>query len=266
MLLNKQTFAALAAACVSLLASLLAGFSSLAAADGSASTALSQLTPLVQSAPASSTANAALQISPAWRPAQLPDARIPRGNFSAVLIDGEATLRLKTERSYGTLLHAWAGAPAGLLRWQWRLDQPLAAADIRQRGGDDAALKVCAMFDQPLADMPFIERNTLRLARAASGQALPAATVCYLWDTRYPAGTSGANPYSARVRYIVLQGPSALRGQFISEQRDLARDFLQLFGSETAQIPPLIAIAVGADSDNTQGSSLGFLRGLGWTR
>ncbi len=263
--MNKPSHHALAAACVSLLAS----FNAFAAADGNTSTALAQLAPLVQPVPASGTANAALQISPAWRPAQLPDARIPRGDFTAVLIDGEAALRLKTERSYGTLLHAWVGAPGGPggpLRWQWRLDQPLAAADIRQRSGDDAALKVCAMFDQPLADMPFIERNTLRLARAASGQALPAATVCYLWDTRYPAGTSGANPYSARVRYVVLQGPSAPRGLFVTEQRDLARDFLELFGSETSQVPPLIAIAVGADSDNTQGNSLGFLRGLGWAR
>ena len=181
-------------------------------------------------------------------------------------MEGEPALRLKTERSYGTLLHAWTGVPTEPLRWQWRLDQPLAAPDIRQRSGDDAALKVCAMFDQPLADIPFIERNTLRLARAASGEALPAATVCYLWDSRYPAGSSGANPYSVRVRYIVLQGPSAPLRQFVAEQRDLAKDFLALFGSETAQVPPLLAIAVGADSDNTQGSSLGFLRGLGWAR
>lgn len=239
------------------------------------STTAASLSPLVQAAPASSSADnsssssnssSALHIAPAWRPAQLPDARIPRGDFSAVLLDGEPALRLKTKRSYGTLLHPWAGAPGGRLRWQWRLDQPLPQADIRQRGGDDAALKVCAMFDQPLADMPFIERNTLRLARAASGEALPAATVCYLWDSRYAAGSSGANPYSARVRYIVLQGPSGPSGQFVTEQRDLARDFLQLFGSESAQVPPLVAIAVGADSDNTQGSSLGFLRGLSWAR
>lgn len=262
--MNKPHAPALALVSFGLMASY-----ALAATDGlagSASGAPTVLTPLVQAGPASSTGNAALQISPAWRPAQLPDARIPRGDFSAVLIDGEPALRLKTERSYGTLLHTWAGAPGGQLRWQWRLDQPLAAADIRQRSGDDAALKVCAMFAQPLADIPFIERSTLRLARAASGEALPAATVCYVWDGRYPAGSSGANPYSARVRYVVLQGASAPRAQFIAEQRDVARDFLQLFGSESAQVPPLIAVAVGADSDNTQGSSLGFLRGLGWAR
>lgn len=234
-----------------------------ASASATTTATAASLAPLVQAA---ATPGSAPQIASAWRMAQLPDARIPRGDFSAVMQNGEPALRLKTDRSYGTLLHAWQGPAAGRLRWQWRLDQPLAAADIRQRSGDDAALKVCAMFDQPLADMPFIERNTLRLARAASGEALPAATVCYLWDSRYAAGSSGPNPYSARVRYIVLQGPAAPLGQFITEQRDLARDFLQLFGAETQQLPPLIAIAVGADSDNTQGSSLGFLRGLGWAR
>ncbi len=229
------------------------------------------LSPLVQASDPQATSSMpgaspppAYRISPAWRPAQLPDARIPRGDFSAVLIDGQPALQLKTARSYGTLLHPWQGLPGGQLRWQWRLDKPLPQADIRQRSGDDAALKVCAMFDQPLADMPFLERSTLRLARAASGEALPAATVCYLWDSRYPSGSSGSNPYSARVRYIVLQGPASAQGQFMAEQRDVAADFLRLFGSETVKVPPLIAIAVGADSDNTQGSSLGYLRGLGW--
>lgn len=255
-----MTRRAFTGACAAALSGLLVSASAGAQGSGDASSAAS-----VSLAPLAALVQAGV-ISPAWRPAQLPDARIPRGDFSAVLIEGEPALRLKTQRSYGTLLHAQAGPPAGRLRWQWRLDQPLAAADIRQRSGDDAALKVCAMFDQPLADMPFIERNTLRLARAASGEALPAATVCYLWDTRYPAGSSGPNPYSARVRYMVLQGPDAPLGQFIAEQRDLARDFMALFGAETAQVPPLIAIAVGADSDNTQGSSLGFLRGLGWAR
>ena len=29
---------------------------------------------------------------------------------------------------------------------------------------------------------------------------------CYLWDSRYPAGTRGVNPYTGRVRYLVLNG------------------------------------------------------------
>jgi hypothetical protein len=200
----------------------------------------------------------------AWLAAGLPDTRIPRGRFTAVMLDGEPALSLQTSSSYGMLLHDLRAPLAGWLQWQWRLDQALARADLRQRGADDAALKVCAMFDQPLADMPLRESLALRLARATSAQALPAATVCYVWDSKYPAGSSGANVYSGRVRYIVVQGAGAPLAQWVTHTRDLAHDFMQLFGRESAQVPPLLALAVGADSDNTQGNSLGYIRRMAW--
>lgn len=48
--------------------------------------------------------------------------------------------------------------------------------------------------------------------------------MCYVWDSRYPVGTAGANPYTARV----------------------------------------MAVAVMADSDNTKGSSVAYLDQLHW--
>ena len=151
------------------------------------------------------------------------------------------------------------------MNWRWRLEQPLTAADIHTKAGDDAALKVCVMFDQPLADIPFFQRAALGLARTATGQNLPSATLCYLWDSRYPAGTHGPNPYSARVRYIVLNGAESSTGQWVSQRRRIADDFALLFGQETKALPPITAIAVGADSDNTQGSSLAYLAQLRWS-
>lgn len=217
---------------------------------------LRQPRPLVQGPPPTLSAD--------WVAAGLPDARVSRGSFTAIALDGEPALRLQTANSYGMLLHEWRTPQAGWLQWQWRLDEALTQADIRQRSADDAALKVCAMFDQPLGDMPFRESLALRLARAASAQALPSATVCYLWDSKYPAGSAGSNIYSGRVRYIVVQGAGAPTAQWLTHKRDLAQDFMQLFGQESAQVPPLLALAVGADSDNTHGSSLGYIRRLAW--
>jgi hypothetical protein len=144
------------------------------------------------------------------------------------------------------------------------LDQALAQADLTTKGGDDAALKVCVMFDQPLTDIPFFQRAALALARAATGQDIPNATLCYIWDSRYPAGTHGANPYSARVRYIVLNGVETPTGQWVSQRRRIADDFLKMYGAESATVPAVIAIAVGADSDNTGGQSLAYLTALRW--
>lgn len=177
---------------------------------------------------------------------------------------GEPALRLVTQASYGVLTHPWSGPAPAELAWRWQMAQGLPAADITTKAGDDAALKVCVMFDQPLADIPFFQRAALSLARSATGQDLPSATLCYLWDSRYPAGTRGANPYSARVRYIVLNGNETATGQWVNQHRRIADDFARLFGNETAVMPPVVAIAVGADSDNTGGASTAYLTRLRW--
>lgn len=39
-------------------------------------------------------------------------------------------------------------------------------------------------------------------------------------------------------------------------------DFLRLFGDESSTVPPVLASAVGADSDNTGGRSLAYIADL----
>lgn len=201
-------------------------------------------------------------LNPTWQVTGLPKNKAPLTEFGPTTLDGAAALQLRTQASYGVLTHAWHGPAPEFLSWRWRLEQPLAAANIQTKAGDDAAIKVCVMFDQPLTDIPFLQRAALGLARTATGQNLPSATLCYLWDSRYPAGTRGPNPYSARVRYIVLNGSESSTGQWATQRRRIADDFALLFGQETKVLPPVTAIAVGADSDNTQGSSLAYLAQL----
>jgi hypothetical protein len=138
----------------------------------------------------------------------------------------ERAIKVSTQASYGTLVHDLPRTPAGRLQWRWRLDQALTGgqgvADIQTKAGDDAALKVCVMFDHPLARVPFVERTKLRIARSVSGEDLPAATLCYVWDSVHPAGLRGANPYTARVRYITLQGQGASLAQWQTDLDQLA--------------------------------------------
>jgi hypothetical protein len=186
-------------------------------------------------------------------------------------VQGERAIKVSTQASYGTLVHDLPRTPAGRLQWRWRLDQPLmggqGVADIQTKAGDDAALKVCVMFDHPLARVPFVERTKLRMARSVSGEDLPAATLCYVWDSVHPAGLRGANPYTARVRYITLQGQGTSLAQWQTESRDVAADFTQLFADELPQgaaVPLVRAVLIGADSDNTGSRSVGWVSALGW--
>lgn len=195
-----------------------------------------------------------------WRVVGLPGNKVPLAQIDRVELDGQRVLRLRTDKSYGTASHALPpGTVATTLQWRWRVDTPVAQADLRTKQGDDAAVKVCALFDLPLDRLGFVDRNLMRLARTTSGEYLPAATVCYVWDQELPSGTVLNNAYTGRVRFMVLNSADTPLGQWASHSRDLPADFLRLFGSDTDTVPPLLAIVVGADTDNTQGTSLAYV-------
>jgi hypothetical protein len=53
-------------------------------------------------------------------------------------------------------------------------------------------------------------------------------------------------------------------GQWTTQRRRINEDFQRLFGAESSITPPVTTIAVGADSDNTQGRSVAYLSQLRW--
>jgi hypothetical protein len=198
-----------------------------------------------------------------WRVAGLPHQKKPFTRFSLADVDGRRALRVEAESSYGNLVHPLAIHETALhLAWQWRVDELLADANLLEKNGDDAALKVCVFFDLPIDRVPFFERQLLRFARTQTPEPLPAATVCYVWDVKLAPGTTIANAFTRRVRYLVLESGLPAPHQWAQERRDVAADFLQLFGAESAQVPPIVGVAVGADADNTHGHSLGHVADL----
>jgi len=190
-----------------------------------------------------------------WRISGLPRQKKPFTAFSVVSIDGRRALRIDADNSYGNLLHPLRIEPGKYktLSWRWQIERLNEAADLNERTGDDTTVKLCALFDLPLEKVPFVERQTLRVARSRSDDFVPTATICYVWDNRLPVGTSLPSPFTGRLRYVVLQSGSSRVGQWVSERRDLAADFQRQFGKESGGEPvALIGIAVGADSDNTR--------------
>lgn len=199
----------------------------------------------------------------AWRLAGLPRQKLPFTRYSVVELDGRRALRVEADGSYGNLVHALRVDAAALtLSWSWRVDEFVAASDLSTKRGDDAAAKVCVFFEMPMSQVPFVERQLLRMARAASDEPLPAATVCYVWDRTLPVGTTLNNAYTHRVRYLVLRSAAANPARWTAERRDVAADFVKLFGNESTQVPPIVGIAVGADADNTHGHSVAHVADL----
>ena len=197
-----------------------------------------------------------------WKVYPFPGSEKPLSRFDMATLDGERVLRVVAEKSYATLQHELPRVAVGQgskLRWRWRLDQPLRDADLRHKKGDDSPLKVCALFDMSTQNLGLFERGFLRAARSMSGQYIPAATLCYVWDHKLPVNTELPNAFTRRVRYVVLTSGDSQLKTWLPQERDLANDFRRAFGEETDTIPPLIGLALGADADNTGGSSLGYV-------
>lgn len=204
------------------------------------------------------------KIGDGWKVVGLPKQSKPFTQFAAVRVGDRAAVRIEAKSSYGNLVYdVPAGAtPPKTLRWSWRVDTGIPTADLKQKSGDDTPAKVCLSFDIPEEQLSFGERQKLRIARGVTGQDLPSATLCYLWDATLPVGTLMDNAFSRRIRQIVLRSGSDGLGQWRDEKRDVAADFKRAFGDESPTLAPLLAVIVGGDSDNTASNSLSYVTDL----
>lgn len=198
-----------------------------------------------------------------WHFAGLPRQKAPPTRFTPAMIDGVPAVRVDTQRSYGN----WVYRPTPpmrvtSLRWRWRVDQGNPQSNLREKSGDDMPLRVCLGFAVPLAQLPFMDRQILRIANASSPEPLPTTTLCWVWDDKLPVGTVLPSPFTRRVRYIVTHGRGQAPGQWVDEERDVAADFKRAYGEEIDGLPAVDAVMIGGDSDNTQQQTSGAVAAL----
>ena len=177
--------------------------------------------------------------------------KIAQNKFLLVADEGKTVLRVDSENSAGSLglpLTTPAGGANTWLEWRWKVNRMLDKADMRAKEGDDFAARVYVFFDVPMESLSFVDRSKLRLARMIAGPDVPTAALCYVWDNTHRVGHTQWSPYSNRVRMIVLQSGGASIDKWISESRDIAKDFRDAFGFDA---PAVTGVAVGSDTDNT---------------
>ena len=194
-----------------------------------------------------------------WKFATLPNKTPTR--FSVVDLAGARVLKVEADDSYGTLvnpLHAQL-SERSTIAWRWRVDKLVDEADLRTRGGDDSAAKLCVSFAFDAGKLSFGERAKLALAHTSTGQDVPTETLCYVWDNKLPEGTGLVNAFTRRIRFIVLQSGNGKLGQWVSQKRNLVPDYLRMFGDEAdGKVPDVVGVAVIADADNTHGHGLAY--------
>jgi Protein of unknown function (DUF3047) len=201
-------------------------------------------------------------VPPPWNVVGMPDRyNKPLTQFELADIDGQHVLKVQADKSWGTLVHNVSDPvkPNTLLRWRWRLEQPLPKSDIHAKATEDSALKICLSFAMPEDNIPSGERTMFKLAKMMSPGKLPTATLCYIWGGKETIGYEQASLFTSRVRFIVVANETTALKTWHSKERNVYTDFLKAFGQEANTVPALSAIVIGADADNTQGNSIGYV-------
>lgn len=186
---------------------------------------------------------------PPWQTVQ-PNTRVPPTHYGLRLWDGVLAVEAVADASMALLVRPLTIdlAHTPILCWRWRVDAPLASSDMATKAGDDFAARVYIAFRMSPAALDIVTRVRLRMARLLYGTQVPDAALSYVWDGRYPVGTSRPNAYTDRVEMIVLRSGSTEADRWVVERRDVQADAVRAFGDHVF-VADLLAVA--SDTDNT---------------
>ncbi|MEW6520123.1 MAG: DUF3047 domain-containing protein [Thermodesulfobacteriota bacterium] len=135
-----------------------------------------------------------------------------------------------------------------ILSWRWKVANIYARGDVSQKAGDDYPARIYITFAYDADKVGLWERVKFNAIKLLYGDYPPINAINYIWASKEPQGLIAPNPYTDRVKMIVIESGPAKLNQWIAEQRDIAADYRQAFGED----PPAISgIAIMTDSDNT---------------
>ena len=162
-----------------------------------------------------------------WTPLTFP--RIDRHTRYALVADPAAgtVVRADADASASGLVRK-LDAPAAerpLLRWSWKVDKAIERGDVTRKEGDDYPARIYVSFRYAPERLSLIERAKYAAARVLYGEYPPHAGLNYIWDAKAAVGTTVPNPFTDRVRMIVVERGKSNLGQWRSYERDIVADY-----------------------------------------
>lgn len=142
-----------------------------------------------------------------------------------------------------------------LMQWRWKITGVYKKGDVYKKDGDDYPARIYIAFEYDARRVGFLERVKFGAAKAIYGEYPPVAAINYIWGSRAPVGTIVPNPYVDRVKMIVVESGESKSNTWVTEERNIYQDFLDIYG----EAPPMISgVAIMTDSDNTGESAVSY--------
>jgi hypothetical protein len=109
-------------------------------------------------------------------------------------------------------------------------------------------VRVIVTFDGDANKLDFEDRAVSARAKALTGEALPYATLMYIWENKAPIDEIIESVHTTRVKMIVVESGAARNGRWLDYERNIARDFERAFGEKPGRI---LSLGIMTDTDNT---------------
>ncbi len=170
--------------------------------------------------------------------------------YSVVLDDGVSVIKAESTASSSGLTRQITIDPAEypVLSWSWKVTNIYQAGDVKVKAGDDYPARIYITFAYDPEKVSFWEKVKFNTIKLFYGQYPPINAINYIWANKAPQGLIVPNPYTDRVKMIVIESGEEHIDTWIFETRNIAEDYRTAFGEE----PPRISgIAIMTDSDNT---------------
>ncbi len=190
-----------------------------------------------------------------WEP--LTFKKIERHTEYRVVKDGGLSVIRATSRQSASGLVSRVSidlAEYPIMQWRWKVQNVIEKGDVRSKEGDDYAARIYITFEYDPDRASFSKRAKYRLGRLLFGD-IPIAALNYIWDNRNPEGTLVDSAYTELSKMIVAESGEANLGAWVTETRDVYRDYLEAFGEEPTRVN---SVAIMTDTDNTGEQAVAF--------
>lgn len=142
-----------------------------------------------------------------------------------------------------------------IFKWRWKITTTYKKGDVTRKDGDDFPARIYIAFEYNPDDVGFFERTKFFAIKLFYGEYPPIAAINYIWANKAPVGTIVENPYTSRVKMIVVESGNKKLNLWMEEERNIYKDYISAFGKN----PPLISgVGIMTDSDNTGESAISF--------
>lgn len=190
-----------------------------------------------------------------WKPLTFP--KIPQQTAYAVVKDGDTVVVRATSRASASGLTKDVKIDPKeypIVRWRWRVENLLKAADVHTKQGDDYPARLYITFEYDPDKVSFGRKAKYQAGKIIFGD-IPIAAINYIWDAKAPRGLFIDNAYTDFAKMIVVESGAQGLGTWKDEERNIYEDYKKAFDGE----PPMInGVAIMTDTDNTKETATAY--------